>query len=495
MSNLFDENEKIFSFSKQPRQLESYKCFHDPSRARGDFIDGEELLRIKAEAQDRGEKSERIQERANIWYYFYRPYNYGHNIASVQKNWIEERGKQIILSRSRVTNNSIYLGASLFLSAISLLMLVVSSISLVFMIVPSVICFNFFYERSIAKEKISKLERENEVLAREVDHLLNQKYLIDREIKRLRKGPVMDLFWRNIKSKERGYLKTFSDKERRTVERNALNFYLSLEEGDLNWKTKDRPETPVIPSWALLQSSESLGGLSLNQDSGLKVAAKKIQERVATWRGYHNGEPIFRLWYIPFIFFFDKYLSIISFYYDFVEDRIYSQNIEVFQYNHITNYSFIDEDISFMRKEKLPKRLPKKFKKNIFSDEVKTISLSSASGASYRSVIPDADVNAGLNKWLDNLMDEQINSGEKDVDTILDDGQAEFIADLKHERLMAVTENEKHSGLIETLALLTFKKISHKVAEFSLSEHNEWSIKKRLREKTNRAPFQGETRF
>lgn len=488
MSNLVDEVENKFKFSGQPSQLESYECFHDPSRERGDFIKGQEVFELRRKGAEQNERQERTDEKVSIWYYFYRPYNYGKNIASEQIAWIEERNKFIELKSLGSSKNKTYFHISLIFMLISLLGLLNYSLSLALMILPGIISFNFFYEYSIAEEEKRGLERENEILDQEIDYLINQKAIIDKEIRRLRKGPIMELFWRNIKSKEQGYLNTFSNPERNTLERNAVNFYSSLEE-EVGWDADNRPSFPIVPSWAMLQSSVSQGGLFSSQHSGLKVSARRIEERVATWRGYEGGEPIFRLWYIQFIFFFDKHLSIISFYYDFIEDRIYSQNVEVFQYSHITNYSFVDEDISFMKKGKMAKRFPKKFKKNIFGNEVKTISLSSASGVSCRSVLPDADVNKGLNQWLENLIREQDTAAGEQQDPVMEDAMLAFSSDLKEERLTTEIANVKHKGLMESLALLAFKEISLRVAEFSLSENTEWSLKRRLDRKINRSSF------
>lgn len=471
MGTLVDDDGETFTFSKEPSQLEFYKCFHDPSRKKGKFIDGSELLRIRAEGEEQGEKSEITDEKVGLWYYFYRPYYTSRKIGSKQKESIKEINKSIALNQADASKNNMYLGASLLLWLALLLWVWDTSLSVVLMFIPSVFCFHFFYEASIAKEKVSKLESDVQALEREVDELRRQKEVID---KRIRTLDVMDSFWRKIKQNEQFYLNTFSDEDQAVIEENSKDYYGAME-GKIEFKKGARPNFPVIPSWAMLQASRPVGSSSWHQYSGLDIVAERIKKKVATWRVYKTGDPVFRLWSIQFIFFLEKHMSIISFCYDFIEDRIYSQNVEAFQYNHITNYSFVDEDISFMEKGDFSVKLPGKFKENIFGKEVKTISFSAASGASYRCVIPDEDVNKGLKKWLGVLMEQEVGCGESDLgneDTDLYDDLSREHDDLRKERFLTGLGDEGSEGLIETLALLSFKQIGLKVAEFSIREGN-----------------------
>lgn len=115
-------------------------------------------------------------------------------------------------------------------------------------------------------------------------------------------------------------------------------------------------------------------------------------------------------------------------------------------------------------------RLPEKLTSNIFGNEIKTISLSSASGTYYRCVIPDFDVTDGLNEWLDyNNENEKIDSEVKEY--IAKNKNDDEVNKYKAEKMKEKFEvNKKYKGLIETLAWLAFKELRNKVAKFAVIE-------------------------
>ncbi len=132
----------------------------------------------------------------------------------------------------------------------------------------------------------------------------------------------------------------------------------------------------------------------------ISIAEQDIGKKIATWRNQSGSKPFYRLWYTKLLLFEDKNLNLVTFYYDFITQEKYSECVEIYQYNHITNYSYVDEDISYMNEDPLIEKinLPLDLTRNIFGNEVKTISVSSSSGSYFRSVIPDKAVAKGLQR-------------------------------------------------------------------------------------------------
>jgi len=77
MHNLVDID-GVFIHSQQPSDIHHYECFDDQSKLR--WVDGSEY-------SNHPNWSETEKRR---WHFFYRPYNYGDNIGSHQKEKIKE---------------------------------------------------------------------------------------------------------------------------------------------------------------------------------------------------------------------------------------------------------------------------------------------------------------------------------------------------------------------------------------------------------------------
>lgn len=302
------------------------------------------------------------------------------------------------------------------------------------------------------KEKASCIS----VLQDELEFLLDQKR--EKDSKRLKPKDIEKLFWKDIRSLEKEYLRKATHEDIDVIRDLTPNYYIAME--DLLPKYVKEPLFPVVPSWALLQESTLIGERGIGS-TGLSIASKHLGMKIATWRNMGKNKPIFRLWYIQHLFFHKKNLSLVSFYYDFITQTKYSEHIEIYQYNHITNYSFIDEDISYMVKDALVKklRLPQNLTSNIYGNQVKTISLSAASGSSYRCVLPDRDVITGLNKW--------IKSKQKQLG-FLEDEIAPQMQNYATNLNKEIFTNSKKRNEIERLGWLSFKELRDKVATFAI---------------------------
>ena len=58
----------------------------------------------------------------------------------------------------------------------------------------------------------------------------------------------------------------------------------------------------MIYSWGFLQDPQTLSG-DVKRETGLSTLATIIKRNIATWRMLDNGTPIYRIWYIQFLFF------------------------------------------------------------------------------------------------------------------------------------------------------------------------------------------------
>lgn len=444
-----------FGLSTEPSRLEHYKCFHDPSSA--DWITGEELLQLEETPDWNNVKTE-------IWHFFYRPYNYGNNIGPIQKEQLESLKPQIESLKQDLFLNK-FLFFLLIISIVASSYFLYKSDALEFLVIPFIFVFYLLMKSSELKASLAAKELNFSIYSRELNFLLDQKKAI--EDSRLRPTEIEDYFWKKVCDFEEKYIhKTFL-KSIETVRNDAPKFYnnTSLKDyGDYQF-----PIFPVIPSWGFLQSSVRSSSMGGTQATGLEIIANKLieRERVATWRKGYRGRPIFRVWYIQFLIFQENNLELVSYYYDFITNKSYSETIEAYQYSHITDYTYADEDISYMRKDPMivgMNNIPDKLTSNIFGNQVKTISLYSASGSNYRCVIPDKDVTNGIDEWLKYNADQRVIKDE--LREALDDEAEEWWLD------ELLDSQQDYEGLIETLAWLSFKQIREKASEAKIPAHS-----------------------
>jgi len=293
------------------------------------------------------------------------------------------------------------------------------------------------------------------ILYEEIEYLLEQQrdYL-----KSINPDEIIQSFWRDMKEFESHYIETILKKENLSCDE-FVDFYNEprLSGIDLIF--------PIIPSWALLQESkQKVDNSTLMRKTGICLAYDKIENKVTSLRIDKNGNPFFRLWYIQFLLFNDKNLILITFYYDFVTKKPYSEHIELYQYNHITNYSYSNEDMTYMKDDFViqESNLPKELQDKIFNNETKIISLESASGSHYRCVLPNEEIVDKFSTWLEYKKEQE------DIEKQFEDLPQEEIDDVPNpyeseliEKLHENIDNQK--SLTQSLAWKSFEELKRRV--------------------------------
>ena len=385
MSNLVGED-GLFTHSRQPGDIHDYRCFDDQSKNR--WITGDEL-------KDNPDWGAREKEK---WYFFYRPYNYANNIGSYQKEKIRERLPVINGLREELSSFNALRYFSIFLLFVILgLCIYVQSWGAI--LIPLLALIFFHLKVQDCSEKLRDVEYECNIFKSEIDHLLTQQQMI--LTNRVSSDDIIDMFWYDIRGLENEILREHFNDEPERVISEVEEFYPQVDlKLSPNKRVSDPPFFPVIPSWGLLQSvSRSLRDGT--QSTGLKAAGREIGDNIATFRKLSDGTPLYRLWYIQNLFFREKNINVISYCFDFITGKSYNTSVETFQYNHISNSSYSDDDVSYMVDESLVSDfgLEDEFAKSVYGCEVKVISFSSTSGRFFRCVLPNNNVVDGLERW------------------------------------------------------------------------------------------------
>ncbi len=440
-------NLNVFPFSGEPSRIEDYKCFDDNSNM--EWLDGKEFLKIDWDSIE-GD----TEERKRLWYYFYRPYNYGRNIAPKQKEWITSIKKDIPLKQEQLTWIS---GLIFILTATDIWLIFTSDLIYLHIIPILLICLCFIFY-AVTDKEIVKIKSDLIILEREVENLLKQQ----KEILRGRLTPqkVEELFWKDIKDLEEDFIKNFllNDIE---VERQKANvcYYKSQELADFFSSNNIKPPIyPVIPSWGLLQDSQAATG-DTQRVTGLSLISEKIDKKIATWRQSRNSKVYFRVWFLQFLFFQEKALYSVSFYYDFILRKKFGIKKEKYLYNHISHCSYNEETLSYMVDSPMIDKigLPKELTNNIYGNEAKTISFSTTSSSTYRCVLPDADISNGLNAWLKKKQEYYQNINPIELEALEDEEKFYMYQELQHD-----------SSIILPLAMQAFKEIGTRIESFSI---------------------------
>ena len=367
MNNLVDED-GLFVHSRQSSDIYDQQCFDDQSKI--NWIDGKEY-------KDHPDWSNRAQRK---WHFFYRPYNYGDNIGAYQKNKIEDKAPIIQKLNDEISAHSTLKLFSIYLFPLVLMLCIYLQLWII-LAVPVIAFVYFHLKAQYFKNKLRHQDDECSAFQAEINHLVDQQQEILNN--RVTSDEILSMLWFDIRELESQILKkSFNDEPDRII-REVKDFYPSVSSslGSSKWGNAP-PMFPVIPSWGLLQSI----GRSLSdgaQATGLKAAIKDIGDDVATFRKLSDGTPLYRLWYIQNLFFREKNIEIVSYCYDFITNRTYNKSEYTFPYNHISNISYSDDDISYMVNESLVSNLgfDEEFKENIYGCEVKVISFSSTSGS------------------------------------------------------------------------------------------------------------------
>lgn len=310
-----DENGK-FVLSETDSCLEKYKCFHDPSSKK--LISGKELIKLEEEKE-----STWSEEKRKIWLYFYRPYNYGNIIGKIQKELILKKESIVsnLKNRKNICNSLKFLFLLLTLLFFYLSLTIVSALIPIATILTS---FYFFLEEKNNINKIDGVKNDIFILKKEINYLLQQQD----EMKRNRETPdgINKLFWSDLRKLEKEYTDKLFNEDNNQLKKDNREFYKGIKQETKKYNEyQDYPVFPVIPSWGLLQQSQYLNENTRNyQSTGMKIAANDIEEKIAAWRTSKQldyKKPIFRLWYIQFLFFHEKNITVQSFYYDFITKK------------------------------------------------------------------------------------------------------------------------------------------------------------------------------
>jgi len=154
----------------------------------------------------------------------------------------------------------------------------------------------------------------------------------------------------------------------------------------------------LIDGWGLIQRAKIEGPFGV-EGTGLRPAWRKLGKGISAWRVGSEGQPLFRLLFLQFVFLMPKNINTYSLFYDVVSGSRFGCRSETFQYNHVTNLASrsveLDED-GWIAKLKLPDF----FSKFLFEQEHRAFGVAVASGAHFRCVLTDEQVVEGLNEWL-----------------------------------------------------------------------------------------------
>lgn len=391
-SDAFIDSEGNFVFSGESSDIYQYKCFDD--RSNPNWIDGQEYI----------DNPDWDQEKKDLWNFFYRPYNYGHNIGREQKAEIKKKQSGIDKLKNNYQDARVKKIASLFLFFAILISVFWSFNAWALLLFPILMYLFFYLEEKNITAKISLKEGDLYILKKEVDYLLDQHQELLNS--RTKSEQVENIFWYKLRALEHEVYKNYFFTDIRQVKSDIPDFYTEVNEyikGTLSSSNEIfiHPLFPVIPTWGLLQPVKT-GGNNYRA-TGVRAAREEMAEKIATFRGLSDGRPFYRLWYIQYIFFTKNSFSIVSFCYDFITGKKYNVAGDTHQLNHITNSSSGDEDIlHFLDSEFIQSlKLPENFINNVYVSQVKNLNFSMSSGTSYSCFIPSKKVIEGLSIWLE----------------------------------------------------------------------------------------------
>ncbi|QQZ29124.1 hypothetical protein HMY34_10305 [Thiothrix subterranea] len=439
-----------FEYSGESSLIEDYKCFDDKSNL--DFIDGREIL-------DNPSWSENTKK---LWYYFYRPYNYGYNIGGNQRRRIRDMEIAIIEKTNQL---KIFRITIIVLTLISFFAIYnayanndysVSS-SIFLLLACFMVIVYFIFAHGVTEDELSSFKEGIRELNYEVAFLVEQQKNI--LYNRLSSNDIEKMFWNDMVSLEKYFIETILNEDFYSVKEKTRKYYDNKVANDVFLKNKiDLPVFPLVPSWGMLQQSY-IGGINNSRRTGLYTFHRKIGDKIATWRNTSSGKSFYRICYIQFLFFEERNLRVISLYYDFITKEKFDVRNEGFPYNHISHYSYNEEDLSYMMTDPLIENLniPENLIQNIYEKQTKAISFSFSSGSSYKCVLPDKDVSNGLSDWLK----------YKEKVSYKIENQGFLTQEDKKEMLNSEVEQD---DVIFTLAKATFEEIGRRVKNFSIMD-------------------------
>jgi hypothetical protein len=392
-------DEEKFKFSGHPSYLEWYRCYDDLSIK--EWLDGMELK------QHKGTWDERAIAK---WNFFYRPFK--PVVGRPQQKMIRERQASICVCEAYIAECSANISQQkeqlrrslshviaglVFLGMITTWLLFKDSALFVVPIaIVVVVIKNYYKTRTEGLRRISELEESMKKYNSAIETSKREIGLLETEIRRLLEqipqhaDAINITNWLNeeLAEMECVFLGEFLSKP---VTRAEIGRYIPQNFGD------PRISGLLIDSWGFLQPTSQKGPFG-QEGTGLRRAKEDLKNHLATWQVSPDGNPVFRLLFLQYIFPLEKNLNICSLFYDFITRRCYGKRLETFQYNHITNYSirevepeeepWIGESGLVSMNHLLQGKIPK------------ALAIAVASGNHFRCVLVDEDIVDALNEWM-----------------------------------------------------------------------------------------------
>lgn len=369
--------EARFPLSKLPMYLEWYRCYEDLSRSR--FVDGMELF---------NHWDEWNEDQIARWHFFYRPVRA--RVGRPQKRRIWTRRAKIRgLTMNLTTQNTIY-GVGLGVCGLlALAGLQSSGLVLFAALVAAVATLVFLAVRSNTRAEIRRLEAEIDDLWQEVKCLIRQMpgdLLPTQELERRLGADIQRI-------EQRGFAALVAkDKEDPSLFQDLRVRFVSVPE-------TYRIESLLIHGWGAIQPA-SIQGPFGRENTGLVTASRRLGQFVTTWRVGSQGQPLFRLLFLQFVFLLPKNLNAYSLFLDVVTGDLLGCRSETFQYNHVTNLML--REVALGEDEWLKwLKLPTRFQEDLLRVEFHALGVALASGAHFRCVLTDRQMIETLSSWQD----------------------------------------------------------------------------------------------
>lgn len=392
-------DDEKFAFSGLPSYLEGYKCYND--LASKDWIDGREL---------RERRSTWDKRAIAKWNFFYRPFR--PIVGRPQKDKVHQREAAIAACEDYKRQATVSIAGLeervrkamrnlvILLAVLAVVALWWGSRSTGLALLPAAAAVyavhRFVREQRQRLKQIAELRQkitEYEAAIRqnqsEIRTLEGEIAELLRQIPEIEGAATIEKWLaEELADME---LVLLSDVTGETVTRERARELLKQDFKD------QRVLGLLLDSWGLLQPPSQRGPFG-REATGLEKAREDLKERAATWQLGKSDNPVFRLWYLQYIFPLEKNLTICSFFYDFVTRRHYGERFETFQYNHVTNYSIREvEPDDDPRVHQLDSS---NLARSLQGKSLKALSIAVASGNHFRCVLVDEEVVDVLNECL-----------------------------------------------------------------------------------------------
>lgn len=375
MSDASLPNYDRFPTSGCPRILEWYRCYEDPSQ--NTWLDGMEY-------RNHPEWDDWAKDK---WRFLYRPIRA--LVGRPQKKMIREAELAIETCRQRVREieKTMIRDGVLAVIALGLALWIYEPLALLPLLGGGIRLLVLRHDREKERKKIEGWEGRVVALRQEIAELVSQ------IPSRPTAEEVGERYGEEVRQMER---MCFAE----VVSRSSTDEHLFDEIGHEPLQ-RDNPyglHGLLIEGWGALQRSSIPGPLG-PESSGLNRMIEDLGRGLTTWRRGAEGQPIYRVAYLQYIFLLEKNVNIYAFFYDFVTGKRYGKRAETFQYNHVSNYSV--REIGLEEEDWIAQvGMPPGLRRHLFDHEVNAFTLAVSSGAHLRCVLVDETVVRSINDWL-----------------------------------------------------------------------------------------------